>query len=198
MKRFRFHWGLLLVLLISFLSMNSLVAAQQSQAKEVVAAEHVAEFIHAILEADRTLYTTHVVERMQEHEVVKADEAWKRETALPLPAQMLTLSGLRVKSKGSGLEYRLVSLWPIYEKNRPATWFERTGLEAVTGDPSKPFTGVVQKDGRRYFTAIYADTAISSSCVSCHNAHPLSPKRNYKLKDVIGGMVISFPLSGSR
>ncbi len=184
-----------LVLLISVVSVNSLLAAPNSQIKEVVSAEQVAEFLHAILEADRTIYTTHVVNRMQENDVVKADEAWKRETALPLPAQMITLSGLRVKSKGSGLEYRLVSLWPIYEKNRPASWFERTGLEAVTGDPSKPFTGVVQKNGRRYFTAIYADTAISDSCVSCHNAHPLSPKQNHKLNDVIGGVVISFPLS---
>ena len=100
-----------------------------------------------------------------------------------------------MKSGGSGLEYRLVSLWPIYEKNRPATLFERTGLEAVTGDPSKPFTKVIQKDGLRYFTAIYADTAVSPSCVSCHNAHPLSPKQNYKLNDVMGGVVISFPLS---
>ncbi|MGB0910506.1 MAG: Tll0287-like domain-containing protein [Nitrospirales bacterium] len=195
MKGFSFLWSGVSVGLISICFVYSSLAAPATQKKEVVAAEHVADFIHAILEADRTLYTTHVVQRMQEHDIVKADEAWKRETALPLPAQMLTLSGLRVKSKGSGLEYRLVSLWPIYEKNRPATWFERTGLEAVTGDPSKPFTGVVQKDGRQYFTAIYADTAISPSCVSCHNAHPLSPKRDHKLNDVIGGMVISFPLS---
>ena len=190
-----FLWGSLIALMASVGSVNNLIAASDTPTNDVVAAERVAEFIHSVLEADRTLYTTHVVQRMQESDVVRADEAWKRETALPLPAQMLALSGLRVKSGGSGLEYRLVSLWPIYEKNRPATWFERTGLEAVTGDPSKPFTGVIQKDGLRYFTAIYADTAVSPSCVSCHNAHPLSPKQNYKLNDVMGGVVISFPLS---
>lgn len=194
MKHYCFVWGSIIALIVG---MESVVHSQSTPdrlAKEVVAAEQVAEFIHAILEADRTLYTTHVVQRMQENDVVKADEAWKRETALPLPAQMLALSGLRVKSKGTGLEYRLISLWPIYEKNRPATWFERTGLEAVAGDPSKPITGVMRKDGRRYFTAIYADTAVSPSCVSCHNAHPLSPKKNYKLNDVLGAVAISFPL----
>jgi len=195
MKCHCFLWGSLIALMASVGSVNNLIAASDTPTNDVVAAERVAEFIHSVLEADRTLYTTHVVQRMQESDVVRADEAWKRETALPLPAQMLALSGLRVKSGGSGLEYRLVSLWPIYEKNRPATWFERTGLEAVTGDPSKPFTGVIQKDGLRYFTAIYADTAVSPSCVSCHNAHPLSPKQNYKLNDVMGGVVISFPLS---
>jgi len=195
MKCHCFLWGSLIALMASVGSVNNLIAAFDTPRNDVVAAERVAEFIHSVIEADRTLYTTHVVQRMQESDVVRADEAWKRETALPLPAQMLALSGLRVKSGGSGLEYRLVSLWPIYEKNRPATWFERTGLEAVTGDPSKPFTGVIQKDGLRYFTAIYPDTAVSPSCVSCHNAHPLSPKQNYKLNDVMGGVVISFPLS---
>lgn len=194
MKHYCFVWGSIIALIVGMESVVHSQATPDRLAKEVVAAEQVAEFIHAILEADRTLYTTHVVQRMQENDVVKADEAWKRETALPLPAQMLALSGLRVKSKGTGLEYRLISLWPIYEKNRPATWFERTGLEAVAGDPSKPITGVMRKDGRRYFTAIYADTAVSPSCVSCHNAHPLSPKKNYKLNDVLGGVAISFPL----
>ncbi|MCA9473326.1 MAG: DUF3365 domain-containing protein [Nitrospirales bacterium] len=195
----RYHallWGIILTVLAGGSSTGYSENPSHSLAKDVVAAEQVAEFIHAILDADRTLYTTHVVQRMQENNVVKAEESWKKETALPLPAQMLTLSGLHVKGKGMGLEYRLISLWPIYEKNRPATWFERTGLEAIEGDPSKPFTGVIKKDGRRYFTAIYADTAISSSCVNCHNAHPLSPKKNYKLNDVMGGMAISFPLSG--
>ncbi len=187
--------GSLMVLMTSVGSASNLQEESDIPRNNVVAAEQVAEYIHAIIEADRTLYTTHVVQRMQENDVVKADEAWKRETALPLPAQMLALSGLRVKSGGSGLEYRLISLWPIYEKNRSTTWFEQTGLEVVTANPSKPFTGVNQKDGHRYFTAIFADTAVSPSCVSCHNAHPLSPKKNYKLNDVMGGVVISFPLS---
>ena len=198
MKHVGLVWG---GCVLAFMAWSSAVSYSQETtnplAKDVVAAERVAEFIHAILEADRTLYTTHVVQRMQENDIVNAQEAWKKESALPLPAQMLSLSGLRVKSQGTGLEYRLISLWPIYEKNRPATWFERTGLEAIEGDPSKPFTGVIKKDGRRYFTAIYADRAVSSSCVNCHNAHPLSPKKNYKLNDVMGGMAISFPLTDS-
>ena len=34
----------------------------------------VADYIHAVIEADRTLYTTHVVERMQDHGIVIANE----------------------------------------------------------------------------------------------------------------------------
>ncbi len=195
MKGKDFLWGSMITLIIAIGSSGNSLAVPQTTGQEVVAAEKVADFIHAVIEADRTLYTTHAVQRMQENEIVKAAEDWKREIALPLPAQMLALAGLRVKSKGTGLEHRLISLWPIYEKNRPASNFERRGLEAVALDPTKPYTSIITKDGRPYFQAIYADKAVSPSCLNCHNSHPLSPKQNYKLNDVMGGVVISFPLS---
>ena len=195
MRRLYVWCGSLVVIMTCSLTVGNSMAERDNTGQEVVTAEKVAEFIHSILEADRTLYTTHVVQRMQENDIVKIDEAWERETALPLPAQMLALSGLRVKSKGLGLEHRLISLWPIYEKNRPRSKFERKGLEAITTNPLKPYTGIIRKNGHRYFQAIYADKAISHSCVDCHNAHALSPRQDYKLNDVMGGLIISFPLS---
>ena len=75
-----------------------------------------ANYIHDIIEADRTLYTTHVVDRMQETGTAIATESWEDRNALPLPAQMLLLSGERVRNQGWGLNYRLASLWPIYKK----------------------------------------------------------------------------------
>ena len=157
--------------------------------------EIVADFIYAVIESDRTLYTTHIVDRMQETGTVIASEAWESRNALPLPAQMLLLSGSAVKEKGIGLEYRLASLLPIYQKNGPATDFEATGLRAVEHDPSQPYTGYITKEEQTYFQAIYADRAISKACVNCHNTHLLSPKRDRKLGDVMGGIIISFPVN---
>jgi len=153
----------------------------------------VADYIHDIIEADRTLYTTHVVDRMQETGTAIASEGWEERNALPLPAQMLLLSGQRVKSKGGGLNYRLASLWPIYKKNGPANDFEKTGLKAVQQNPQEPYTGFITQGGERVYVAIYADLAVSKSCVNCHNRHLLSPKRDQKLGDVMGGIIISFP-----
>ena len=195
MKGKDLFWGSMITLIIAIGLSGGSWAESQTTEQEVVAAEKVADFIHSVIEADRTLYTTHVVQRMQKNEIVKADENWKAEAALPLPAQMMALAGLRVKGKGTGLEHRLISLWPIYEKNRPASEFEIIGLGAVAADPTKPYTDTIKKDGRRYFQAIYADKAVSLSCLNCHNNHPLSPKQDYKLDDVMGGIVISFPLS---
>jgi len=154
----------------------------------------VADYLHAIIEADRTLYALHVVERMQDTGTVMASEGWEHRNALPLPAQMLLLSGLRVGEKGSGLRYRLSSLWPIYEKNGPKTDFEIEGLQAVANDPSKPYSRIIQQDGKQYFKAIYADLAVFKACVTCHNTHLLSSRRDFQLGEVMGGLIIPFPL----
>ena len=154
----------------------------------------VAEHLHAVIEANRTVYATHVVEKMQEKGIVEAAEHWKQETALPLPAQFLMETGRMAAEKGSGVKYRLVSLWPIYVWNAPSTDFERKGLEAVSKDPDLPYTGFIKNGRSRYFQAIYADVAISQACIDCHNAHPNSPRRDFKLKDVMGGIVITIPI----
>jgi hypothetical protein len=156
--------------------------------------EMVAEYIHAIIQADRTLYSTHVVERLQDLKVTVSAEDWKAKGTLPLPAQMLQMSGQEVQGLGLGLRMRLASLGPIYEKNGPADQFERAGLEAVAKNPRKPYTGIITEGDRHFFKAIFADRAVSIACVVCHNSHELSTKRDYKLYDVMGGIIISFPV----
>ncbi|MBK9949643.1 MAG: DUF3365 domain-containing protein [Nitrospira sp.] len=156
--------------------------------------EMVAEYIHAIVQADRSIYSTHVVEQLQNRKITEAAEDWKEKGALPLPAQMLQMAGQEIQGLGLGLRIRLASLGPIYTKNRPADQFERAGLEAVAKDPQKPYTGIIIERDRRYFKAIFADRAVAMACVACHNNHPLSAKRDYKLYDVIGGIIISFPV----
>ncbi|RMH35379.1 MAG: DUF3365 domain-containing protein [Nitrospirae bacterium] len=157
----------------------------------------VADYLHAVIEADRTVYTTHVVNRLQNQGIIMAAEDWEQRNALPLPAQLLQYAGRLVAEKGHGIRYRLISLWPIYRRNGPATAFERNGLETVMANPDEPFTGIVTSGKKRFFQAIYADRAIAEACVVCHNTHPLSPKRDFALNDVMGGIVITIPLPDS-
>ncbi len=159
-----------------------------------IAPERVAEYVHAVIEADRTSYTTLVVNRMQEKGIVKAAEHWEQDNALPLPAQLLQHSGRLVAEGGGGVRYRLIGLSPIYQRNAPATDFERKALENISRHPDRPVTGVVSSGRKRFFQAIYPDRAVSSACVNCHNSHPLSPKRDFKLNDVMGGIAITIPL----
>ncbi len=154
--------------------------------------QRVADYVHAVVEADRTIYTTHVVERMQEKGITFAAEHWEQRNALPLPAQFLKYSGRLAAENGSGIRYGLISLWPI--RNGPATEFEREALEELLKSSTKPYAGIVKSGKRRFYQAVYADRAVSKACVSCHNTHLLSPKRDFKLNDVMGGIVITIPL----
>jgi hypothetical protein len=172
------------------------VAVEIAQAGETagIPPEVVAEYIHAVIQADRTIYSTHVVDRLQDLKVTVSAEDWKTRGTLPLPAQMLQMAGQEVQGLGLGLRIRLASLGPIYTKNGPAGQFERAGLEAVAKNPRKPYTGIITEGDRHYFKAIFADRAVSMACVACHNSHDLSAKRDYKLYDVMGGIIISFPV----
>lgn len=154
--------------------------------------QRVADYVHAVVEADRTIYTKQVVERMQEKGITFAAEHWEQRNALPLPAQFLQYSGRLAAESGSGIRYGLISLWPI--RSGPATEFERKALEEVLERPERPYAGIVTSGKRRFYQAIYADRAVSKACVTCHNTHLLSPKRDFKLNDVMGGIVITIPL----
>jgi len=155
--------------------------------------ETVVDYIHSVLEADRTFYTVHVVERMQRRGVIESSEKWRSESTLPLPAQFVQESSSLAALTGGKVRYRLISLNPINKQSAPQTEFERTALEAVMAHPEQPYKGQVREGGTRYFQAVYADLAVSPVCVSCHNADPRSPKRDYKLNDVLGAVLISIP-----
>jgi hypothetical protein len=184
-----------IIILAAGIALPGALIAGKSAAPPGILPAIVADYVHAVIEADRAIYTKHVVDRMQEKGVVAASENWESQNTLPLPAQFLIDSARMVAKKDRGIRYRLVSLWPIYERNGPATDFERGGLEAILKQPDKTYTGYVESGGRRYFQAIYADVAVAQACIGCHNAHPNSPRRDFKLNDVMGGIVITLPMS---
>lgn len=192
--RFAFRAATLAVLMGWLWAGASLPFAKGSPGLAGIPPEKVADYVHAVLQADRTIYTTHIVNRMQEKGIVAAAEHWEQENALPLPAQFLQHSGRLVAESGRGIRYRLIGLSPVYQRNAPATDFERKALETLRRQPDQPVTGLVASGKKQYFQAIYPDRAISTACVTCHNQHPLSPKRDFKLNEVMGGIAITIPL----
>ena len=153
------------------------------------------DYIHSVIEADRTIYSKMIVERLGKVISLKATENYLEENTLPLPAQFLLLASQNVTSQKLGMNYRLMSLWPINPQNRPNDGFEKKGLEAVRKNPRKPFTTTFTSKGKLMFKAVYPDMAVTQSCVTCHNGHPKSPKKDFKLGDVMGGISITIPLA---
>jgi len=157
--------------------------------------ETVTDYLHAVIEADRNFYTIHVVERMQKQGGTPAAETWRKDkTTLPLPAQFLREAGELATLTGTKVRYRLISLWPINPQNTPTSDAERHNLEAVHQHPEHSVTSTVTIGNQSYFQAIYADRAVTQSCIGCHNGHPHSPKKNFEINDVMGGLVIEIPL----
>ena len=154
----------------------------------------VADYIHSVIEAHRTFYTIQVVERMQKNGKMVASENWRTKHTLPLPVQLLKEADELGALTGSKVRYRLIGFWPINKQNAPVTDFEKKGLEEVRKRPEQRHGGIVSMGDGRYFQAIYADRAVTQACIGCHNAHPRSPKRDFNLDDVMGGLVIEIPL----
>ena len=156
--------------------------------------EKVADMIHLVIQADRTTYARQVVDRLQNEEaVIKASEHFREDKTLPLPSQMMRMGAQLVAEQG-GFRYALISEWAINKANMPRSDFEKKGLAALQKTPDQPYRDYVEMGGKRYFAALYADKAVSKACVLCHNGHQESPRHDFKLGDVMGGISVTIPL----
>jgi hypothetical protein len=153
-----------------------------------------ADALYAVMAADRATYATEVVNRLSEKEkVIKAEEHYQDSKALPLPAQMFRMGSERAQKSGATFTYSLLSTMPINKQNGPKNEAEKTGLKQVA-ETGKNFYTEETIAGKKYFTAVYPDKAVTEACATCHNNHADSPKKDFKLGDVMGGVAIRIPL----
>lgn len=165
-------------------------------AAQSISPQQFTDALHAVMEADRTVYTRLIVNRLQnEEKVIKASEHWKDDKALVLPAQMFRFGAEEVAKKTQSFSYSLLSLWPVNKQNLPRTPAEKEGLQWVVDNPTKPFYREESIGGKKYFTAVYADRAIAPACVTCHNNHKDTPRKDFKIGQTMGGVVIRVPVN---
>ena len=157
--------------------------------------ETVADYLRAVIMAHRHFYTIHIANRLRQERIVDVSENWRTTRSLPLPVQLLKETSEIAELTGPNVRYYLISQWPINKANAPTTEFERRGLKEVEARPNRPYSSTVEGSAEQVFEAVYADVAVTAACVECHNAHPSSPKKDFKVGDVMGGLVISFPLT---
>jgi hypothetical protein len=161
--------------------------------------QQMADALHLVMESDRTVYTRKIVNRLAvEDKVIKASEHFEDDKALVLPAQMFRFGAEMVAEKaperGVNFSYSLLSMWPVNKQNAPKTDVEKEGLQYVADNQGKHFYGEETLGDQKYFTAVYADTAVAEACVGCHNDHKDSPRNDFAMGDVMGGVVIRIPI----
>lgn len=159
-----------------------------------VSPQAMTDALFAVISADRAVYTREVVNRLQNEKVVKATEKYQDEKALPLPAMMLRMGAEHAKKVDSSFSYGLLSLWPINKQNGAKTDVEKEGLQFVVDNAGKNFYKEETLGDKKYFTAVYADKGVVEACVNCHNEHKDSPKKDFKVGDTMGAVVIRIPV----
>ena len=176
----------------------AIASAVETDAK--VSVKAMADALHLVMDSDRSVYTKKIVNRLVKKEkVIKASEHFEDDKALVLPAQMFRFGSELAMKRAEKMDdvdfsYTLQSLWPINKQNAPKTDAEKAGLKYVAENKGKNYYTTEKLGGQTYFTAVYADTGVAPVCVSCHNKHPDTPKKDFKLGDVMGGVVIRIPI----
>lgn len=184
------------------LTTAAVTGATDTGEEKSISPRAMADALHMVMDSDRTVYTRMIVNRLAAKEkVIKASEHFEDEKALVLPAQMFRFGSEMVAKRAEknpevNFSYSLQSLWPVNSQNAPKTEAEKVGLKFVADNKGKNYYTTEELGGTKYFTAVYADTAVAPVCVSCHNDHKDSPRRDFKIGDVMGGVVIRIPVEG--
>ena len=138
----------------------------------------------------RKLYTGEIVTPGQKIGL-KFSEDWKQKDvhAGPLPALLLRETANRLQQRVPELGLFLGSSDPIEITNK-FTGAQQTYFAQIARDRQPKFF-LDASTGRR--TAMFADIASAPACVTCHNGHPKSPRKDWKQGDVMGATTWSFP-----
>jgi class 3 adenylate cyclase len=119
------------------------------------------------------------------HRQLDAAEVRARET-VPMPLMMSPELGRVISSRDGATTYRFVSDLPFATRApHQLDRFEKEALATLRQNPTAP---VIQLSGSIFDRGVRlaAPIVMEAACVNCHNAHPDSPKRDWKIGDVRG------------
>ncbi len=144
----------------------------------------------------RAYYTREVVAKVAKNASVKVSFDHKgRENVLPLPATVIhDLSDEFAQSSGR-VRLQLYSAHPFaHRQSRTLDAFQRDALAFFQTHPDEPFIRQERVGNEESVRVAVADRMTSQTCVDCHNSHPQSAKRDWKLGDVRGVLEVSSPI----
>jgi adenylate cyclase len=141
-----------------------------------------------VIDIMRGFYSSDVVGRIQHAEgKVTTNSNYKNiNGAVPIPATLSIELGNRISEGDGAIKYRFVSDLPF--KDREAHLLDSFEVEALRTLRADPKAKVAETSGTLFNRElrIASPVIMGQACVDCHNSHPASPKKDWKVGDVRG------------
>ena len=188
----------LIILTVPLIAVASLIAAfvehsrTQASLQEKLSAR-AKSLAHQIM-ADRQYYAATIVPRVAELGGTLGADYVKVHGRFPLPATFVREVSEAMAKTRNGYTANLISPWPINKDKGIKDQFQREGFAYLTDHPDGQFVRTDTIEGRAVLRVLMADLASAQSCVKCHNAYAQSPKHDFKLNDLMGGLEIVMPM----
>ncbi len=145
----------------------------------------------------RAYYTNNVVQKVNAGSKLRVSHDHKEKTdTIPLPATLIHDLSAEISQKEGGLKLRLYSEHPFPNRNdRALDSFGKDALAHFKANPqAETFTRVEPLNGEETVRVAIPDRMTSQACVTCHNQHPASPKKDWQLGDVRGVLETDVPI----
>ena len=140
--------------------------------------------------AIRHLYTSQIVGPGMK-QGLKFQEDWKEKASEsgPLPALFLREMSTILQRDASDIGLFLGSDFPIVSANL-FKGLQKTEYEKLKSTKQAQY---FLDSGSGRYTAMYADFASAKACVTCHNEHAKTPKKDWVLNEMMGATTWSYP-----
>jgi methyl-accepting chemotaxis protein len=148
------------------------------------------------IKEDRAKYTTGIIGKLKrELPGFKPARDWSSlKGGVPLPATFVQEVSETINKTGV-YRYDLLSRWNINSDKGLSDKFENDAFDFLIQQKNQPYFRFMEYDSKFVLRYATADIAGSKACVSCHNAHPSSAKKDFKLGDVMGTLVVTIPIT---
>jgi adenylate cyclase len=150
---------------------------------------HQASDLNSVITSVRTYYGSNVVGRVLAASGASTKVVHNYESvagAIPIPATLSLELGKVISDQQANIIYRFVSDYPFKDRApHMLDDFEKAALATLRADP-KAEVSETSWSGFSGRVRLVAPVIMGASCVSCHNTHVESPKKDWKVGEVRG------------
>lgn len=152
-----------------------------------------ASFLLREIVASRQFYSSTIVKRAIDYGFDVTSSYHFSEKSIPPPTVFAKEIAGSIGAEGS-FQMEILSLNPVNPNSLPKDAFQKEALEKFSAGADTRYYRFEDYKGKKAVRYMMPDIATSQTCVDCHNGQPASPRRDYKIGDVLGGLEIILPI----